>query len=235
MLTSCDDGGEYVVHDDGVYYSYWTFSFGTVSDSLPDADPATFKSIVKWLGRDAKHAYFKARLIEGADPATIKADRYPVARDTRDVYFYGAALHVADIATFKILNSDDLHMWAADSRCVYYDSLRVDSADRATFKVVDIFVGKDKNHVYRFGEILPEADPATYKEDTWGYATDKNHVWYYGDLLPDVDRATFVIDDAESGMAHDKNGPIEAGKRPGADVDDDTTEVEYEIVEEVPR
>ena len=227
-LTSCTNDGEYKLGDGVVYYSHWMFSFGTLHDTLPDADPATFEAVKTWLGHDAKHAYFKAKLIPGVDVATLKAVKYPVCRDKKDYYYENVPMHVADVESFEFIKwLYDGDFWAKDSRYVYYDSLRVDSADVATFNVVKSIWARDKYHVFRFGKLLPDADPATYDEgDYWGYSMDRNHVWFYGELLKDVDRATFEVDDAEHGLAHDKFGPIEDGKRPGQVEEDDSVVVE---------
>lgn len=222
LLCSCGDGGEYEITDDGVYYTYWTFSFGTRHDPLPDADPSTFESVKDWLGKDARHVYFKENLIDGADPSTIKADKYPLSHDARDYYYEASALHVVDLASFKVLhrNRYDDDIWAIDSRCAYYDSIRIAGVDVATFEVVNFAWARDKARVYRFGKVLDGADPATYKEDTEsGYGTDKSHVWYYGTLLPDVDRASFTIDNVHEDIAHDKYGTIINGRREGSDPD----------------
>lgn len=234
-LASCDDGGEYKIEDDGVYYSYWTFSFGTVNDKLPDADPATFHSIKNWLGRDANHAYFKENIIRGANPATLKAEKYPMSSDGRDYFFRDAPLNVADFSSFKILHRDsDGDIWAVDKRCAYYDSIRIDGVDVATFKVDEFHLAHDSKRVYRFGEVLEGADPATFKEDMeCGYATDKNHVWFYGKLLQDVDRATFKVDDKEADIAHDKFGKIIRGVREGAEQDEIETDVATDTVDDL--
>lgn len=212
-FTSCDDGGKYQISDNAVFYSYWTFSFGTVHDRLPDADAATFQSVEDWLGRDARHVYFKDRLVTGADPATVEADKYPLFHDSKDYYFMGAPLCVAGVNSFKVIKSDfEDHIWATDGKYAFFDSVRIEGVDLPSFKVDLFCLARDKNHVYRFGKILPGADPATYKETiSSGYATDKDHVWYYGTLMDNVDRATFK-DDGE-GKAHDKWGNIESGQR----------------------
>ena len=93
-MSSCNDG-EYIVRDNLVLYSYWTFSFGTRTDTLPGADPATFKTIKNWLARDAHNVYFKSSRINGADPATIKSKKFPLSCDAHDYYYEDKALHVA--------------------------------------------------------------------------------------------------------------------------------------------
>ena len=192
-FTSCGDGGKYVVADDCVYYTYWTFSFGQLNDTLPGADPASFESVKNWLGHDNKQVFFKNRPIPGADPATIKAKKYPLSFDKRDWYFENAPLRVADMSSFEILLFDrDLQrLWAKDSRYVYYDSTRVEVEDIKAFKVIDYCTATDGHHVYLWGKRLADADPATFEALDGGYFKDKNHVWYIQDLVEGADDASF--------------------------------------------
>ena len=60
LATACSTDGKYVQQRNTICYSYWTFSFGTRYDTLPEVDAATFKSLQNWLGHDNRHAYFKA-------------------------------------------------------------------------------------------------------------------------------------------------------------------------------
>lgn len=211
MTVACNTAGEYVTHDGTICYSYWTFSFGTQYDPLPQVNAATFKSVEDWLGHDGVHVYFKNRLIAGAHPATIKAKKYPLCCDKNDYYYMGRGLKVVDMKNFEVINWNEDDMWAVDGTCAYYDSLRIDSVDMASFKLQTYNVATDRNHVYRFGKIFPGADPATYVEQWNGlYSRDKAHIWYCGQLMEDVDYATFVID---KNGARDKNGHFYHGER----------------------
>ena len=207
--TSCGDG-KYVVADDVVYFTYWTFSFGQMNDTLPDADPATFKAVKDWLGRDAQHVYFKGRLVHGADPATIKVKKYPISFDNHDYYYEDGALHVADMESFKILETK-YNLWAKDNRQAYYDSTRLQVDDINAFHMVSWCYATDNHHIYYFGKRIEGADPATFVDLECGYYKDKNHVWYVGDIIEDADASSFKVD--KDGNASDKLGPIYRGKR----------------------
>lgn len=211
-LTACNSTGKYVNKDGSVYFSYWTFSFGTIDRELPDVDPATFKAVEDWLGHDDNHVYFKDNLIENADPKTLKAEKYPMFRDRKDYYYMTAALRVSDMESFKVLKRSDDDIWARDSRYAYYDSLRIETPDIESFRVVAHNTAVDSKNVYRYGKILPLADPATY-EETWKgfYSRDKAHIWYMGTLLEDADYATFVVDDDTH--AHDSKGSFHREER----------------------
>ncbi|MBQ3910505.1 MAG: DKNYY domain-containing protein [Muribaculaceae bacterium] len=211
LLWSCNSSGEYVERNGTICYSYWTFSFGTQYHELQGVNPASFKSIENWLGHDNKNVYFKEKLVKGVDIPSIKVKKYPLFGDKNDMYYMGAAMHVANVKGFEVIKWNEDDMWAIDGRCAYYDSIRIDNVDIATFKLQAYNCATDRNHVYRFGKIVPEADPATYIEEWNGlYSRDKNHIWYLGDLIEDIDVATFVID---KDGAHDKNGHFYRGKR----------------------
>lgn len=210
-LLGCGAGERYEVQGDVVVFTYWTFSFGRINDTLPGADASSFKSVKDWLGHDNERVYFKEKLVPGADVATLQVVRYPLYRDKRDYYYGATAMHVADMETFKTLKWAEDDFWATDSRYAYYDTLRID-ADLPTFELLDVFVAKDKNHVYFFGQILPEADAATFEKlGHSAYSRDKSHVWCGDDLLPDADLATFVVDGFDK--PHDKHGRFRYEKR----------------------
>ncbi len=204
LLTSCDDKGKYVMHEGTICYSYWTFSFGYMYDSLPEVDTLTFRSVNNWVGHDDRHVYFKDKLAEGADPATLEVLHYPLFRDHNDYYYKGVAMQVEDTENLKFLKKYEDNFWATDGRYAYYDTLRIE-ADLETFSVEDWHWAKDKYHVYYFGKILEEADPATYKPlPNSLYAKDKSHVWCGSTLMKDVDYETFSVD--KNGKASDKYG-----------------------------
>ena len=214
VMASCSRGGEYVSDGEYVFFKYWTFSFGTRYDTLPGADAATFKSVNDWLGRDAKHVYFKSDLVPGADPATLEVKKYPLFRDKNDYYYKTSPMHVVDMNTFKVVKWLDDSFWAKDSQCAYFDTTHIAGVDLATFKVKDHTYAVDKNHVYYFGDILPLADPKTYDGNWKGfYSRDKSHIWCMGELLEDVDYDSFVVDD--DWTAHDKYGAFDHHWRVG--------------------
>lgn len=211
-LTACGDGGKYVVNEDNVVYTHWTFSFGQVYDTVAGADPKTFTIINKWLGHDATQVFFKTEKVPGAVVEGLKAKRIPLFCDKNDYFYETSPLHVADMKSFKVVKWIDDDFWAKDSRYVYYDSTRIDGADVATFKTIKWWYACDKNHVYYGDEILPGADPATFKllKNTM-YGKDKSHVYCGPVLLEDADYATFTVDDMFT--AHDKYGTFNDDQR----------------------
>ena len=194
LMTACSDGAKYVVEGDVVVYSYWTFSFGTIRDTLPGADPATFVQVKNWLGHDSERVYFKDKLVPGVDVATLEAKRFPLFCDKNDYYYETKSMHVADVASFRTIKWFEHDFWAKDSRYAYYDSLRIEGVDLPTFELVGRLFARDKNHVYMDGIMLADADPATFEaiKDTY-YFRDKSHVWVFKRLLVGADPATFEV------------------------------------------
>ena len=190
LLVSCNDG-KYEIRGDSVYYTWWTWSFGNQEQELTGADAATFEEIKDWLGKDKSHVWYEARLVKGCDPQTVTAVKKRLFRDKRDYFYEGAPLHVKDLNSFEVLDLNDYCLWAKDSKCGYFDSTRIEGIDSKTFKSTGTFIAKDKNHIYRFGKVLPLADPETFEELEIGYMKDKARVWYHDSIMPDADAKSF--------------------------------------------
>jgi len=211
LLAACNGGSEYIALDNVVVYKYWTFSFGTRYDTLPGADPASFKQVKPWLGHDNERVYYEHDLVPDVDVATLEAVREPLFRDKNDYFYCTKPLHVADMASFKIIKWQGNDFWARDSRYAYFNANRFE-VDIQSFKVISYAIAKDKNHVYFFSEVIPDADPATFKPiGNSIYYRDKSHIWCGDVLLEDADYDTFEADDLDT--AHDKFGRFRMEKR----------------------
>ncbi|QIP16938.1 hypothetical protein G8759_32030 [Spirosoma aureum] len=51
----------------------------------------------------------------------------------------------------------------------------VDTADAESFMIINDEYGKDKNHAFYIGKIIPDADPATFEYLAGAYSRDKNN------------------------------------------------------------
>ena len=212
LLAACGNDGKYEIKGEHVVYSYWTFSFGPLSDTLPEADPATFVSVNRWLGHDNSHAYYKNKLIPDVDVESFEAVRYPLSRDKHDYYYESTPLHVSDVESFKTLRWFEHDFWAVDSRYAYFDTVRVDGVDLSTFELLDMPIARDKSHVYSLGKVIPLADPSTFEViGNSLYYRDRAHIWCGDELMEDVDYATFEVDGISK--AHDKYGSFSWEKR----------------------
>ena len=95
--------------------------------------------------------------IQDVDPATfeiIKSPHHPYSRDKNNVYYYEHTITGANPETFVIL--DEGYGYAKDSKSIYYGTKSLKEADLNTFKVINMNTAKDKNNVYRDGEISGE-------------------------------------------------------------------------------
>ncbi len=69
------------------------------------------------------------------------------------------------------------------------------NADAATFRVLENPVfACDKNHVYKFGYVVPGLDGATFKFlDGKNYSQDASHIYFEESIISDADPASFEI------------------------------------------
>lgn len=77
------------------------------------------------------------------------------------------------------------------------------SADPNTFESLSEFYGRDKNHVYYWGEILDGIDAASFRIIDDDHTADKNHVYFNTFIIEDADPESFRIISKE--LAEDKN------------------------------
>lgn len=98
------------------------------------------------------------------------------------------------------------------NKAVYYDGRLVRGADIATFRDLGFGYGKDRNHVYRHGEVLEFVDPHSFRVDERfaakrqdggekAYYVSKFEVFYNGVKIPGAVAASFRI--LEGGYAKD--------------------------------
>lgn len=78
-------------------------------------------------------------------------------------------------------------------------SWEVEGADAATFASIGYGYGKDKNHAYLDGLIIPSSDGATFDVIKAPYAADKAHVFIRGYQLSDSPTTFKIIAELEKG------------------------------------
>lgn len=82
--------------------------------------------------------------------------------------------------------------YAKDKNNVYRNGEVIDYMDAKTFEYLDVTYSKDANNVYRNGKKFIAADPETFEiMSSEGYSKDKNFVYYHGEILEGVDPKTF--------------------------------------------
>jgi hypothetical protein len=133
------------------------------------------------------------------------------AKDSENVFFDGAIIIGADPRSFRVLGSQyEFGGYAKDARSAYYEEsgssgtvAPIPRVDLATFANVGYGYARDKNHVYRFGNIIDGADPRTFSflgfsgiQGVSGdglYTMDSGHVFYDGVELAEADPKTFAL------------------------------------------
>lgn len=80
-------------------------------------------------------------------------------------------------------------------------------ADPNTFEALSDIYGRDKYHVFFWGDVLEGVDAATFRivdiGDDYNYTADKDHVYQFGFIIENADPATFRI--ISKDFAEDKN------------------------------
>ncbi len=125
-------------------------------EPIRDIDPNSFKFIGNYVFRDKDSAYFFGAYnnindcaIEGVNPDKIKLISYPWS-EANNLLIHGYdTLSLDDINNFKPIDED----WGKTEIHIIYHSKIIKEADPETFKVINSYSGKDKRHVYEFGEI----------------------------------------------------------------------------------
>jgi hypothetical protein len=80
----------------------------------------------------------------------------------------------------------------------------IEDADPESFVILEYEYGKDKEHVFYQGRIIPGADPSSFKPLTRLYSNDKFRGYYCGDSIAFSTANGFVIiDDYYSKDKHD--------------------------------
>ena len=161
---------------------YYTFFKGK---RVPFGDKDTFKFLNNHLAIDKNSVYYHGEKQELIDRNTFTIINYFASEDKENVYIikYTSPLKSELISYKKITDFELKHLtteyllgkWLEDNDRLYLldDKVRnhyifpvTKEIDKNTFEVIGIegnnYYAKDKNHVYKNGEILEGADPETF-------------------------------------------------------------------------
>lgn len=152
--------------------------------NLQRADARTFKLLTPdgLFSADAKHVYYVGVPLPDADPKTFQVRGGCFGSDAQRAYVGMIPLAV-DIATWKPLGkgsagdpwyrsdserrpqtADELSStgWSGDSTQVFFGHTPLADIDAKSFVALNDVYGKDRDHVFYFGEVVPGADAATF-------------------------------------------------------------------------
>jgi hypothetical protein len=140
-------------------------------ETVPNSDETAMNHTAEGImyARDRQHVYYGRYIFELADPSTFEyvpmrsGSGFILSRDKNYVYWNQKPLEGADGSTFQKIAYD----YFKDAKAIW--STRIDNkghsswviladADMATFKIIDNDRGiaRDKNHLYRNGDIYIE-------------------------------------------------------------------------------
>jgi len=196
--TSDKEG--YVV-EDGVYYledSNLHLSFCTPT-LIRDADKTSFIALDRWHGKDSAQAYYQWRSISGTELDSFEALDNHLARDAKRYYYRGYPILNADYNSFEpIIELCDKYVgfMAKDKDRLFSSRHRridkfkgydwfldaINGSDVDSFKVYCESWSKDKNQVYRYGNVVRKIDAASFEylhstDENNHWAKDKNHLY----------------------------------------------------------
>lgn len=127
-------------------------------DTVPGADPATFRCIENEYATDGRSVFFGARRMENIDAASFSVLPHGYSKDKRSVYYgyyTGRTIPDAEPETFQAI---DL-CFSKDRHAVHYWDIRTDTvvtiaADPATFRSSG-YCYLDRYHLFNgFGQVL---------------------------------------------------------------------------------
>jgi hypothetical protein len=169
----------YVVDGGRVWYEHWHYKKTGGRAEVPGADPATFRRLGNFFGRDAKTLYAGTEPVPEADAATfVPAEGYSWhwGADCRQAYCFFLPGSFAkgriswkiiptNPAAFGTIDGDGDRWFARDDRHVYFAGKRVRGADAASFSSVPVegmrgtpfFV--DRARVYGYKSPIPGSVP----------------------------------------------------------------------------
>lgn len=204
LFTSCQNKYE---EKDGQIYYIWV-NGGTMAKEntlVKNADAASFETIktgTKFsLGKDKKHVFFNAYVLENADPSTFINIQTSYFKDKNNVFVLqgtnvDARIIDADPKTFKILKE---FSWTRDKNHVFYGRHKLEDINLQTFEVIDENWAKDGRH-YFFNETkIDSLDYGTAEIVGANYIKDKKNVFYQNKLMKDANPATFKAGNYSSG------------------------------------
>jgi hypothetical protein len=165
------------------------------------ADRASFVSLGRAYGKDARHAYRAGKLLEGAEPDRFEVLGEGYARDAANVWYDGRRLEGAVARDFEVLKDDR----ARDSAQVYHYGHVVPEADPRSYRWFDDLVACDAQRVYVRNEIQPNIDAASFEYLGHNYFADKNNVYWQGSPIAGADRASFRALSSRPARAKDRN------------------------------
>ena len=204
---------------------------------IEGSDGATFVFHGMYLSGDANHVYFRDKIMERANPdGKYEIDKEGYITVGEHNVWYGHIPMNLNPKTFKDDGSlkEEGSWYIKSNKKVLFRShpvIVLEDVDIKTFTALDVFYkeerkqykdhryndaanyGKDKNHVYYEGIMLPNSDAKTFIFLSEKYTKDKNNVYFEGKIIEGADSKTFKKVDDQGLRWMDKNNTFVVGQK----------------------
>ena len=154
-----------------------------IGQKVEGVDGKTFQHWRDYITYDKNGVYFQDEKIDFIERDSFDPLQYSYLKDKDNVYYYDHYYHEfatknplviakeADTTTFEALQFE----YGRDKYSGFYEGKKIPESDGKTFEVVDTQHSKDKNHVYKYREILEGVDPETFATESGSTSDTKDN------------------------------------------------------------
>lgn len=184
-------------------------------------DKETFQIISHSTGYDKDNFYQVGKRLN-ADLPTVypwngkfeRLTKYALADDSLVIMYTYNKYNVLE--TYRLKDRKSIHVYDASGHILEFDgnlywenNICDIRPDKESFVGIDEKFGKDKDHVYLSGQIIPNADPSHFEviDNFTKLSKDNKYVFYRYDILEGADPNTISFEEQENGqdLLKDKN------------------------------
>lgn len=146
-----------------------------LGERILGSDGSSFQYINYAWVKDKNFVYLLNRKVPEIDTQSFHILEGKYAKDKNNIYYYAfknfetsmdmfyQTMKNTDLNSFKYLGCD----YAQDNKSVYFRNVEIKEGDTVTFQIYNedcehLFFAKDKNHVYKDGQILKGTSPHNF-------------------------------------------------------------------------
>jgi DKNYY family len=176
-----------------------------------EADPASFRILVRGYARDASKLFFEGQQFPVKDLNSFEILEYGFARDRISGYYQQTIIPGSDGGNFTVLDNhyskDKAHVFYSDNDLnaspVVLRHQRLDGAMPDSFTALESGYAKDAKRSYHKGK--PLAGSTSFEVLSLGYAKTDTKVFYDGKPVTGADATSFVMLEPISDQADSKD------------------------------
>lgn len=166
---------------------------------LTGADPETIEMLSPKYVKDKRYAYIKGNIIENADAISFTFVTGRFAKDKSHVYYLGKV--ISDYPdSFQIV--DYKYRYAKDKKYAYHwygiHPINIDTIVEVNVEDIEPlthFRATDGEHIYWFGQLIPNADVETFNTINKDYSFDQNFAYYRTKIISGANPTSYEIID----------------------------------------